>query len=143
MLKRLLGAVGLRGTSPALPPTDQSTTSARPVPVDVTDADFAERVLASEQLVVVDVWAEWCEPCQIMSAYMGFLAQEYAGRVLVSALDADTNPATTERYGILGLPTLLFFRGGVEVERQVGVVDYATLRGRIEQILAMDSPLIT
>jgi thioredoxin 1 len=111
--------------------------------VDVTDADFAERVLASEQLVVVDVWAEWCEPCQIMSAYMGFLAQEYAGRVLVSALDADTNPATTERYGILGLPTLLFFRGGVEVERQVGVVDYATLRGRIEQILAMDSPLIT
>ena len=67
-------------------------------PADVTDCDFAVVVLESALPAVVDVWADWCQPCQIMSAYIDMLAQDYTGRLLVTALDADENPTVTERY---------------------------------------------
>ncbi len=76
--------------------------------IDVSDADFERVMLQAPLLAVVDFWAEWCQPCQVMSAYVGFLAQEYAGRVLVAALDTDENPATPARFQVMGLPTLLW-----------------------------------
>jgi thioredoxin 1 len=71
-----------------------------------------------------------------MSTYIDRLTQEYAGRVLVAALDADENAAVTERYQIMGLPTVLFFRGGQEVDRAVGVTNYEDLRRRAEKLLS-------
>lgn len=118
------------------PPEPQPDPAPRPVLIDVTDADFARVVEASEQLAVVDVWADWCEPCRLMSAYVGFLAADFAGRVLVAALDADENPAVCERYQILGLPTLLFLRRGEEVGRIVGVTAYPGIKRQVEQLLA-------
>src|SRR5262245_27563359 len=87
---------------------------------DVIDADFDDVVLQSERLVVVDFWAEWCQPCTIISAYAEWLARDYGDRLLVASLDVDENPEIPQRYAIMGLPTLLFVRNGVEVGRQVG-----------------------
>lgn len=130
MLRNLFGR-GKPAEQPAKP-----SAPARPLPLDVTDADFAQVVEAGEQLAVVDFWAEWCEPCRTMSAFVTFLAADFAGRLLVAALDVDENPATAERYQILGLPTLLVLRQGIEVDRIVGLVPYEELKRRIEQNLA-------
>jgi thioredoxin 1 len=80
--------------------------------IDVTDADFAAVVGASALPAIVDCWAEWCEPCKVMSAYVEFLATDFAGQALVAALDVDENPATSERFGVMGLPTLLVLQQG-------------------------------
>ncbi len=113
--------------------------SAQPAPlppiVDVGDADFERVVLQSPQLAVVDFWAEWCQPCQVMSAYVGFLAKDYEGRVLVAALDTDEHPETPARYTVMGLPTLLFLRNGAEVDRIVGVAGYEEIKTRVDRLL--------
>lgn len=118
------------------PPVPKPAGAARPLPVDVTDADFAQVVAASDKPAVVDFWADWCEPCRPMSAYVAFLAADYEGRLLVAALDVDENPVVAEQYQVMGLPTLLFLRGGVEVTRIVGLVAYDDLKRQVEQMLA-------
>jgi thioredoxin 1 len=136
MFNKLLRTIGLKSTPPTLPPEDRPVNSQRPAPVDVTDADFAAVVLQSDQLTVIDFWADWCEPCHVMSALVGFLAVEYQGRMLVAALDADENPTTPATYNIMGLPTLLFLRNGIEVDRVVGIVPYAQLKQKVDHLLA-------
>ena len=128
---------GLRRVFARKPAAAPAATSApaHAHPRDVTDRDFAAVVLESALPAVVDVWADWCQPCQIMSAYIDMLAQDYAGRLLVTALDADENPAVAERYQILGLPTVLFLRGGQEVDRAVGVTSYEDLKRRADRFL--------
>src|SRR5436190_17906888 len=115
MFNRFLKTVGLKSAPPTLPPEARSASPNHPVPIDVTDGNFAEIVLQSEQLTVVDFWAEWCEPCHVMSAYVGFLLIDFADRVRIAALDVEENPETPERYAIMGLPTLVFFRNALEV----------------------------
>ena len=120
-------------------PTPTAPTPASPAPpliVEVTDADFATVVLANPKLTVVDFWAEWCQPCEIMSAYAEFLARDYENQLVVTALDVDENPQTAEAHTIMGLPALLFFRNGVEVARVVGIEEYSTIKARVERLLA-------
>ena len=135
MFKNILQKVGLATPQPINKPTTEATQRAIPTISEATDTNFSDLVLTSPKLAVVDFWAEWCQPCQIMAAYVGFLAEEYGDRLLLAALDVDENPKTAERYFIMGLPTLLLLRNGVEVDRIVGVEEYPTIKARVEQWL--------
>jgi thioredoxin 1 len=145
MLRKLFG---LKPKPPTLPLeyrsqsstiTDEGNSTSILSIRDVVDAEFDEVVLQSESLVVVDFWAEWCQPCTIISAYTAWLVRDYGSRLLVAALDVDENPEIPERYTIMGLPTLLFFRDGVEVDRQVGLLTYEELQAKVEVLLAQSA----
>ncbi|MCS7282586.1 MAG: thioredoxin [Anaerolineae bacterium] len=104
-------------------------------PVVVTDADFEEIVLKSRLPVLVDFWAAWCGPCRAVAPIVERLAEEFAGRALVAKLDVDRNPLTAQRYGVMSIPTLIFFRNGQEVDRLVGVQPESALRARLEKLV--------
>lgn len=91
-------------------------------PVPATDASLDRTVAETDVPVLVDFYADWCGPCKIMAPRLDELARERMGRVLVAKLDTDRNPTMAARYGIRGIPTLIVFRGGKEVAREVGVV---------------------
>ncbi|MFZ1756829.1 MAG: thioredoxin [Caldilineaceae bacterium] len=134
MLDRFLQIAGLKVKKTPRPATSQPAV-AKARPVHVTDADFDERILGSEQLAVVDFWADWCGPCHQMSPHIGFLAEEYASRIVVAKLDVDENPTTPARYNILGIPTVIFFRNGEAVDRHTGVLTIDGLSERVEKLL--------
>ncbi len=139
MLKRLRAALTPKNFTGNAAPHTATADLSNPQPVEIseaTDANFNEVVLAALTPVVVDFWADWCQPCTIMSAYAGFLAQEFAGQLGVVSLDVDENPATVAGFNVLGLPTLIFFVAGQEVERIVGVVSYEEIREKAAAICA-------
>jgi thioredoxin 1 len=89
-------------------------------PFAVTDESFESDVLDAESPVLVDFWAEWCGPCKMIAPIVEELAEEYVGQMSVAKLDADENPNTMQAYGVMGIPTLILFKGGEAVERIVG-----------------------
>jgi thioredoxin 1 len=86
----------------------------------VTDAEFENEVLGSEQPVLVDFWASWCAPCRMIAPMVEDLAVEMSGRVRVLKMDIDANPDTPGRFGIMSIPTLIIFKNGQPAERTVG-----------------------
>ncbi len=93
----------------------------------VDDAAFEREVLGSDVPVVLDFWAEWCPPCRALAPTFDALAEQYAGRVRFLKLNVDENSQVPQRFGIKGIPTLVFFDGGREVERVVGASSRETL----------------
>ncbi len=110
-----------------------STTATLP---QVTDATFADEVLAADRPVLVKFTAEWCGWCRMMEPVLVALADDLGAELSVVSLDADHNPETPSAYGVLSLPTLLLFRAGEPVSSMVGAVPKARLRQRIEDALA-------
>ncbi len=104
-------------------------------PTHLDDANFASEVLGSELPVVVDVWSPGCGPCGMLEPIVMDLATAYAGRVKVAELNAAEAARTAARYGVMGTPTILFFRRGREVERVVGFVGERYLREVVEEEL--------
>jgi thioredoxin 1 len=104
-------------------------------PTHVDDATFVSEVLRSKLPVVLDVWSPGCAPCRMLESVVMDLAAEYAGRVKVAELNAAEEGSTAARYGVMGTPTVLFFRNGREVERVVGFVGSRYLREIVESEL--------
>lgn len=86
----------------------------------VTDAEFEQSVLKSEEPVLVDFWAEWCSPCRMIAPIVEDIAGEFGAKVKVLKMDIDANTKTPMSLGIMSIPTVIVFKGGVAVERQVG-----------------------
>ncbi len=97
----------------------------------VTDNEFQKEVLESDVPVLVDFWATWCGPCQVMGPVLDTIAGEYAGKVKVLKLNVDENQATPPKYGIRGIPTLILFNKGEVVDTIVG----AQPKGNVDNIL--------
>jgi thioredoxin 1 len=93
----------------------------------VSDASFEKDVLQSERPVLVDFWAAWCAPCRMIAPLVEAVAEEYGESAAVVKLNVDENPATSQRYGIKGIPTLILFKGGREEERLVGATSKEAL----------------
>ncbi len=87
---------------------------------EVTEANFQKEVLESTEPVLIDFWAEWCTPCKMIGPLVEQIADEYKGKVRVGKLDADANPDVLMRYNVMGIPTLMLFKGGEAVERITG-----------------------
>lgn len=104
--------------------------------VTFTDADFQKEVLESSQPVIVDFWAPWCQPCKIVSPIIEELAKEYEGKVKVGKLNVDENPQNASKYGIMSIPSILFFKGGQPVKTMVGAQSKENYRKGIEEILS-------
>jgi thioredoxin 1 len=101
----------------------------------LTGEEFDQVVLQSEAPAVVDFWAEWCGPCHMITSAVQQLASEFEGRALVVKLNADDYPEILGRYGIMGIPTLIYFKGGKEVDRVIGLTGYETLKRKLERVL--------
>jgi thioredoxin 1 len=101
----------------------------------VNDKNFATEVLNAALPVLVDFWATWCGPCRSIGPMVEELAKEFGGRVKVTKVNVDENPATPSQYGVRGIPTLILFKGGKIVDQIVGAVPKARLVAMIEKAL--------
>jgi thioredoxin 1 len=100
---------------------------------EVSDSSFEKDVLGSSKPVLVDFWAQWCTPCRMLAPKVEAVAQQYNETASVVKLNVDDNPATAQRYGIKGIPTLILFREGKEVERVVGATSQESIMKMIEK----------
>jgi len=103
--------------------------------IEVTDANFEEVVLKSDKPVLVDFWAEWCGPCRMVTPIVKELAEEYGDKAVITKMDVDSNPGTSVKFGIRNIPTILFFKNGEVVDKQVGAVPKTILASKLDALL--------
>ncbi|RLD44964.1 MAG: thioredoxin [Bacteroidetes bacterium] len=103
--------------------------------VVLTDDNFKELVLDSKVPVIVDLWAEWCGPCRMVGPLVDELAVEYEGRAICGKIDVDANPNISVEYGVRNIPTILFFKNGELVDKQVGAVPKSVLAQKLDALL--------
>jgi thioredoxin 1 len=104
--------------------------------LEVSDATFDQEVLKSEQPVLVDFWAVWCGPCKAIAPIVEGVAATFAGKLKVAKVNVDENSATPSRYGIRGIPALLFFKGGKVADQVVGFAPQNQIEEKIKRLLA-------
>ena len=104
-------------------------------PIHVTDATYEQTVLNSQTPVIVDFWAPWCGPCKMVAPILDKFAKEYEGKLIVAKINTDENQEWMMKYGIQGIPTMLFVANGKVVHRQVGALPERMLRDTVAQFL--------
>lgn len=104
-------------------------------PIHVTDAAFEKTVLQSTIPTIVDFWAPWCSPCRIVAPTLDKLAKEYAGKLIIAKVNTDDNPDWAQRYGVQGIPTMLFVANGKVIHRQTGALPEPMLRDVVVQFM--------
>ena len=100
--------------------------------LEVTDATFEQVVLQSDKPVMVDFWAAWCGPCRMVAPIMDELTSDYEGKATITKIDVDSNQEFAAKYGVRNIPTVLVFKNGEVVEKQVGVATKATYAQKID-----------
>lgn len=98
-----------------------------------TDANFETEVLKAKNLVLVDFFAEWCGPCKMMSPAVDELAKQYKAKAKIGKIDVDESSQVAGRYGVMSIPTIIFFKNGEEVDRVVGFQPKEALEEKIKQ----------
>lgn len=101
----------------------------------LTDSSFKHDVLESDLPILVDFWATWCWPCRMLAPILEELAREYDKKIKVGKIDIDENPKTPTHYGVMSIPTLMFFKKGRVVQQVVGALSKADLKKKIEEHL--------
>lgn len=104
-------------------------------PVEITDNNFSE-IINSDQPVLVDFWAEWCGPCKMIGPVVEELAADYDGKAVIGKVDVDANPEVSAKFGIRSIPTLLVFKNGEIVDKQVGAVPKSVLSQKLDAQVA-------
>lgn len=104
-------------------------------PVHVTDAEFEKTVLQSKLPVIVDFWAPWCGPCRMVAPILDKIAREYENKVVVAKVNTDENNEWAMKYGVQGIPTMLFVSNGKVLHKQVGALPEPVLRDVLKQFL--------
>lgn len=103
--------------------------------VEITDSNF-EEIISSEKPVLVDFWAEWCGPCKMIGPLVEELAGDYDGKAVIGKVNVDENPNVSAKFGIRSIPTLLVFKGGEIVDKQIGAVPKGVLAQKLDAQLA-------
>ena len=103
--------------------------------LELTDSNFQEMVLDSDKVVIVDFWAEWCGPCRIVSPIVDELATDYSEKAIVGKVNVDEHAGISQQYGIRNIPTILFFKNGEVVDKQVGAVPKNVLEKKLQSHL--------
>ena len=102
----------------------------------LTDANFQKEVLESKAPVLVDYWAPWCGPCKLMGPIMEELSKNYEGKAIqIAKMNVDDNGETPSKYGVMSIPTLIFFKNGKPIDQLIGVQKKEDLRKRIEGLM--------
>jgi thioredoxin 1 len=104
-------------------------------PIHVNDSEFEEKVLKSPLPVVVDFWAPWCGPCKMIAPALEKIAGEYAGKLTIVKVNTDQNPEWAMKFGVQGIPTMLFIAQGQVRDRMVGAGHAAMIKARVEALL--------
>ena len=99
----------------------------------ITDSSFEQEVIQSDVPVLVDYWAEWCGPCKMIAPILDEIAADYEGKLKITKLNIDENPATPPKFGIRGIPTLMIFKGGDVQSTKVGALPKSQLTAFIDQ----------